>query len=443
MGTLLGILVVLAALLFLLTLHGWFWRGRYRLTLSAGSTLYTTTEDGWRLAVHHYRGGRGEPVVLCHGLGANAFNMDLGERYSLARHLSTAGFDVWSAELRGNGLSRHRAYVKGRSQRFTFDDHVAYDVPAVIDLVLSETAHRRLHWVGHSMGGMVALAHLAKSRDRRVASVCTLGSPTDLEDLGWIRRLAPLLRVASFLPRLPGRWSSAIAIPFYRSLKLSYLTHHGRNVDTLPVRQALANLVESTNSGLLAQVSLWLRSGHLLTADGSADHCENLSDVTVPVCVIAGGGDPFAPPSAVRRAFEKLGSERKELHVLSKEEGALMDYGHGDLVIGRSAPDEVFPVVATWLEAQSPIVVPRPSLRRTSSDSLRRASQALPRPTKRPAGGRRALLGGRLPNGRLNPYYPYCRRRRERYEARRNRAMSQPEPAEAAAAREGVIGPGS
>jgi hypothetical protein len=68
------------AVIWLLTfLHSRFWRSRYRLELSANATYYTRAEDGWRLALHRYRGPvDGPAVILCHGLGANAFNMDLG-----------------------------------------------------------------------------------------------------------------------------------------------------------------------------------------------------------------------------------------------------------------------------------------------------------------------------------------------------------------------------
>src|SRR5690606_26287692 len=72
--------------------------------VAAPTLHYARTRDGWQLALHHRppaRGGHGTPLLLCHGMGSNRFNMDGPGRASLARHLQAAGFDVWVLELRG------------------------------------------------------------------------------------------------------------------------------------------------------------------------------------------------------------------------------------------------------------------------------------------------------------------------------------------------------
>ena len=72
---------------------------------------HASTRDGWRITLHHRPprpGAHGSPVILCHGMGSNRFNMDGPGRASLARHLNAAGYDVWGLELRGAGRSRRR-----------------------------------------------------------------------------------------------------------------------------------------------------------------------------------------------------------------------------------------------------------------------------------------------------------------------------------------------
>src|SRR5262245_43087892 len=81
----------------------WFFVERY-----PDEIHYAKTGDGWQIAVTRYRpekpNGR-EPVLLCHGIGTNRFNLDLTDELSLARALAAAGHDTWLVELRGRGLS--------------------------------------------------------------------------------------------------------------------------------------------------------------------------------------------------------------------------------------------------------------------------------------------------------------------------------------------------
>src|SRR5689334_240377 len=117
------------------------------------------TDDGASIALgrYHPRVARrfAEPVILCHGLGANRFNLDFDERYSVARYLANRGFETWVLELRGRGLA-------GPMVEATFDDQAEHDVRAAIRTVRS-TGAERVCWLGHSKGGLAAFAHNAKN----------------------------------------------------------------------------------------------------------------------------------------------------------------------------------------------------------------------------------------------------------------------------------------
>ncbi|MBS1152246.1 MAG: Polyhydroxyalkanoic acid synthase, partial [Myxococcaceae bacterium] len=66
------------------------------------------TADGWELAVVRYRPtvpSTGRPVVLLHGIAANARNMDLDDEHSLARWFASQGREAWTMSLRGTGDS--------------------------------------------------------------------------------------------------------------------------------------------------------------------------------------------------------------------------------------------------------------------------------------------------------------------------------------------------
>src|SRR3954470_21859465 len=116
----------------------------FKLPWNPDSLHRAATADGAHVALgrYHPRGQRrfAEPVVLCHGLGANRYDLDFDERYSLARHLAGRGFEAWVLELRGRG----HASPPGR---YNFDAQAEHDVRAALKTVLAAGAARAL-WVG-------------------------------------------------------------------------------------------------------------------------------------------------------------------------------------------------------------------------------------------------------------------------------------------------------
>ncbi|MCC6810499.1 MAG: alpha/beta fold hydrolase [Deltaproteobacteria bacterium] len=344
--------VLLAALGLLLALLLRSFAGRrFRLETNADAIFFATTSDGARLAVHRYlpsapRAGE-LPVVLCHGLGANRFNLDFDERYSFARYLRGRGYDVFVMELRGAGLSHG-----GGPRSHTFDDHVERDMPAVLDLVRSLTGAEKVNWVGHSLGGIIAYAALATALKDRLHAIATLGSPATFAHQRFLRVMAffhPLVRpfvgVATALP-------ARLFAPFFvRPLAPVFsLLANGRNLDASVARRALWNLVSDVSPGVIAQFVGWIkkRSAPHISAQREPD--SHWAHVDQPMLFIAGQADwALAPPAAVRHAFYKSASAQKEIIVLAKKNGFSADYGHGDLVLGENAPQEVFPLIERFL----------------------------------------------------------------------------------------------
>ena len=71
----------------------------------------------------------------------------------------------------------------------------------------------------------------------------------------------------------------------------------------------------------------------------------------MPIFFVVGSLDQMAPPAVMVEAFQKVGSKQKRIEVLSRANGYTHDYGHVDLVLGKSAPAEVFPLLEEWLAA--------------------------------------------------------------------------------------------
>ncbi|CAL8098430.1 unnamed protein product [Orchesella dallaii] len=84
---------------------------------------------------------------------------------SLGFHLSDRGYDVWLANERGNGYSmRHTSLTPADPKfwDFSIDEIGFYDVPAIIDYVLNQTGHKKVHYTAFSLGSASLLAALAK-----------------------------------------------------------------------------------------------------------------------------------------------------------------------------------------------------------------------------------------------------------------------------------------
>ena len=69
----------------------------------------------------------------------------------------------------------------------TVDDYVLLDIPAALDYIRKTTGFSQVHWVGHSMGGMLLYAYDALFDGGAVASGITLGSPIGFQNVKFHR----------------------------------------------------------------------------------------------------------------------------------------------------------------------------------------------------------------------------------------------------------------
>ena len=349
LGTALAIVVALAfaSVAYLLVV-----RRVYRLAGSRPEPRMARTHDGWEIAVHHRPPGRRrfrEPVLLCHGLATNHLNFDFSPPYSLAHALAEAGFEVYSLDWRGAGDSRP---PKGRG-RFDFDadDLIEHDAPAVLDLVLGLTEARELFWVGHSLGGLVGYAVLGGAEAKRVRGLCVLGAPVYFHYPRW---LALLMRACTWLAwpiAFRQRLLSQACAPFvgHLTLPLSDVLVNPKAIVPKVLRSIYANLIDSMGYRLLRQLDDWTRHDRFCSRDAKTDYRARLADVTRPVLVLGGTQDGLAPPPAIKAQAALLGSADKTVMLFGRDNGDVLEYGHGDLLFGQGAPREVYPRIVSWV----------------------------------------------------------------------------------------------
>lgn len=75
--------------------------------------------------------------------------------------LAEKGYDVWLGNFRGNpyGLKHATLQIKHSAfWRFSVDCFGNYDIPAMIDYILSKTGHSKVQLIGYDIGGTSILA---------------------------------------------------------------------------------------------------------------------------------------------------------------------------------------------------------------------------------------------------------------------------------------------
>lgn len=320
-------------------------RATPKLVFKPDELYRVPTADGSAIALgrYHPRGKRRfvEPVILGHSLGANRFNLDFDERYSVAQALARRGFETWVLELRGHGLA-------GSPEGATFDTEAEHDVAAALTAVLS-TGPRSVSWVGHSRGGLLAYAHLARNPNAPIGAIVTLGSPLTFEVSPAIKRFVGAL--GTTLPTLPLQWAGKVwPLGLPPDPVGKYLVRVD-NMDATVVRQAIAHVSANIPAGVGRQFARWVGEDAFDGEDGF-DYRSGMKAITAPVLAMAGVNDYLVPPPAAHRVQE-LVSGKVELVRVGLSEGYSTDYGHGDLVLGLRAPDEVVPRLAEFLARHS------------------------------------------------------------------------------------------
>lgn len=317
----------------------------------------TRTKDRWTLALHRYRVllptlARRFPVLLCHGLGSNRHSFDAPQGPSLARYLAERGFDVWSLELRGAGRSARPHLFNRLEWEWTFEHYVRYDAPAALAFVRDVTGAERVHWVGHSLGGMVAYALLV-NQEAPLVSLTTLASPTvGLASSPQVPAAKVVGGVLARLRRVPAGVTARLGAPLtsltYRFSLFRYL-YNSDNVDPAVIRSLLRCALDDVPSRLLLDYLTAYEARRAGAHHSVFDYEQRLDRIGVPLYLLGGEQDGLCPPDHLEAIYQRVSSATKRMRVVGRASGCRHDYGHHDLLLGRHAADEVFADITRWL----------------------------------------------------------------------------------------------
>jgi len=302
------------------------------------------TDDAPPLAVERTvtEGGAGPPVVLVHGFAQNRTTWRVSGR-SMVAYLAALGHEVLNVELRGHGGSRRL----GAGNASAFSEYVT-DVCRVVDALDQPPVV-----VGHSLGGGVGVG---VATERPLAGLVHLaGIYTFAEANATIRALGrltlelePLLARSSV--RMSTGWAGRILARMYA---LTDIAGYGAPIagwvpdsierDLLEERLALG--FDWTSIEVWLQMSRWAQGERLQYRDAFAE-------TDVPLLVLCGDHDPLVREVDSRACFEESGSSDKEFELFDAFHHRV-HWGHVDLILGRHAPEVVWPRIAQWLDRRS------------------------------------------------------------------------------------------
>jgi putative long chain acyl-CoA synthase len=290
------------------------------------------------------------PVLLIPPMMLAADIYDVSPSASAVAMLRAAAIDPWvidfgSPEEQPGGLER------------TLADHVVA-ISAAVDRI-GELTGRDVHVGGYSQGGMFAYEVAALRGNEGIASLITFGSPVDTREgmpFGVPEQLASNLAgfVADrvFGGRALPAWASRAGFQMIDPVRsarnrLEFISQlHDR--EALLEREGQRRFLEADGwvawpgPAMADFLRQFIAANRLLDGGFVVDgRLLTLADLTVPILAVVGALDEIAPAPGVR-AIREAASKAPVYELM-------LPGGHFGLVVGESARERTWPVVADWV----------------------------------------------------------------------------------------------
>lgn len=322
--------------------------------------------DGKALNLHHVTGPRPPtrgPVLLVHGAGVRVNIFRPPGQTTLVDVLVEAGYDVW--------LESWRASIDLPPNEWDLDQAAVFDHPAAVDTVVQHTGADSVQAVVHCQGSssfvLSAVAGLLPRVDTIVSNAMSL-HPV-VSPLARFKLRAVVPQFAKLMPYVSPRWGldppsdlrARAVVAFVR------LTHHEcdhtvcRMVSFtygagFPALWSHHNITDATHDWIdgefaevpfsfFLQMGRSVQRGHLVTTESFPELPTSVvaqpPQTDARFVLLAGRDNKCFLPESQERTFAFLDRHRPKHHRLH----LLPGYGHLDVLFGRNAPRDSFPVI--------------------------------------------------------------------------------------------------
>ncbi|KAH0461828.1 hypothetical protein IEQ34_009403 [Dendrobium chrysotoxum] len=335
-----------------------------------------TTEDGYILGMQRIPvgrngviGGARQPVLLQHGVLMDGMTWLLNSpEQSLAFVLADNGFDVWIGNIRGTRSSYRHVSLTPSDRAYwawSWDELVVNDLPAMVDLVSKQTK-QKLHYVGHSLGTLIALASFSEGRLvdklRSAALLCPIAYLDHMKTkLGILAAklfvgeiLSNLLGLAEFNPKgvEASKWLNRLcSYPDVNCYDLlTAFTGNNCCLNGSTVQLFLEYEPQPTSTKNMVHLAQTFRNGVLTKYNYGANNIQrygqstppvyNLSNIpnSLPLYLSYGGRDSLSDTEDVEHLLHDLKLHDTDQLVLHY----VQNYAHVDFIMGVSAKQVVY-----------------------------------------------------------------------------------------------------
>lgn len=306
--------------------------------------------QGWLLELRQYWSlehldPSQKPIVIIPGYCMNTFILNFHPtRDSMVRYLTSRGFEVWTANLRGQGGSR----AEGGRRDFGFRELALVDLPVALTYALQHTRTNAsvVHAVGASLGATFLYTYLAHNPDSHaVGSLVSIGGP-----LRW-DKAHPLLKLAFQSPHLAGlvkvkgtRQAARAVLPVVRRIPKVLEIYMNANHIDLSKAHELVKTIDDPVPYLNRQIAHWVRDLDLKVAGKNIT--QGMRNIDVPTLCVVANADGIVPPAAVLSIRDAIGTSHVDVLDVGTNDNW---FAHADLFINDHAPEEVFAPLSDWI----------------------------------------------------------------------------------------------
>lgn len=334
------------------------------LKMSAPDVHFFETDDKAALRLTRYHGGKKGPVMLAPGFGTPtlAYSIDTVDT-NLPEALFAAGYDVWLFDYRAS------PDLKSARTQFTLDDIAKRDYPAAVAKVREVSGAPSVQVMAHCVGSMTFLMAMAAGLQgvrSAVSSALTLYSDSPLAnriragmDLGKLltnakietlttdfdRQKAEDVIIDNVLKTFPSKEQCNSAVcrrilgiygDVYKHDQLNEATHN-----------AIHEMFGVANVRTFNHLSLIVRTGHVVDADGGDTYMNHLDRLAIPITFVHGTENNLFLPSGSMKTLQKLASVN-DAKLYQRVE--FKNYAHMDCYMGRDAARDIFPTIVGELD---------------------------------------------------------------------------------------------
>ena len=321
----------------------------------------TLIDEGVLREVYHYRPRgtareHGDPVLLVTPLAAPALCFDLRRGCSLVEHLVTQGRPTYLVEY---------GEVSFANRTLGMEHWIDEVVPAAIRETSKHAGGRPVHMVGWSLGGIFALLTAADQPDLPIASLATVGSPTDVTQVPLVAPIRPFLglageraglvtqayRVMGGAPKPLVRrafqlssFNKLVTKPIAIAAKLD-------DADFLAQVEAVdrftANMIAYPGRTFGQLYHRILKGNQLASGTVTLDDREiKLANLRAPLLAFGGASDGIAPVQCVKPVVDLVPN-------VDKLRFEVVPGGHLGMLTGRAARTTTWRILDEWISENS------------------------------------------------------------------------------------------